>query len=123
MVIDWGRGVRAERETKTKRGKGRNTENWNQCRCGGWCGEGGNERIKTGEQRRGEERAGRDNQKTDWGDQGETKEEVRGRNKGGGGQQRRCGKGGREETKERGCLWVGLQKPFGTFGAGRGGGE
>ena len=43
------------------------------------------------------ERAGRDNQKTDWGDQGETKEEVRDRNKGGGGQQatvRERGEGG-----------------------------
>ena len=27
-------GVRAEIETKTKRGRGKNTENWNQCRWG-----------------------------------------------------------------------------------------
>ena len=51
------------------------------------------------------ERVGRDNQKTDWGDQGETKEEVRGRNKGGGGgQQATVREGGEGGSKGKGVL-------------------
>ena len=49
------------------------------------------------------ERTGRDNQKTDWGDKGETKEEVRG--KGGGQQGDGAGKGG--GRKQRKGLLVG----------------
>ena len=67
------------------------------------------------------ERTGTDNQKTDWGDKGETNQEVRGKIKEGEGNRATVRERGEGGNKGRGCMWVGLQKSFGMFGAGRGG--